>query len=189
MERGIWGIARGHPTPPCRKSASISAFVGENPKKIDYQRESIVMAFSVMGFAAKQQEQNVGRSSESQQTNEPPLMVIYTTDDEQEAQQIVNQGGFINPADDVWYVAREYLPEGPSSVGFSSVGGVPSKSSLMTAEEDGLTNNSAATIDSTGRVRTDPSMHPATEDDVHEMVEADLAAHDRIPKKSQILED
>lgn len=143
------------------------------------------MSFSVMGYKVEPVDANVAGTTEGQQTAEPPLEVVYSTDDEKEAQQLVNAGGFINSANE-WIVVKEYandsdvLPRGEISTSISK--------SAFGVEEGELPNNSNATIDDTGRVKSDDSMHEITEEDVTAMVQADLDVEERAPRKHNIVD-
>lgn len=137
--------------------------------------------FEVMGFKT-QEGSEVNTDTQTQGLgSKPPLVVIYTTDDMAEVDQILAGGGYVD-SNNVFWVAEGYRVAGadPDVVRAAAepVDAPPVR------KADFVPDNSSATIDDSGRVRTDAQKEPLTQADVEIIAQEEA----EIPRKRNIVD-
>jgi hypothetical protein len=160
--------------------------------------------YEVMGYRTLEGS-GVNTDPNSGRAIKPALEPIYRTDDFDEVNQICLAGGYTDSSN-VWWVAegwREVVEPNQTVTSKSEIAAptdIPSarhaisqrpvaEPNLMVSDTtlprkaDVLTDNSSATIDNTGTVRTDAQKQPLTEEDVA----AIAVEHANIPRKRTIL--
>ena len=123
--------------------------------------------YRIWGYIPTQRDDNADLDARAQ--TQIQESVIYETDDAQEVQAILNAGGYID-SNDVYHVAIRADSIGDPDADVASVSG--SEDTLRKSEV--LPENSSATIDSSGRVRTDRGKRPIEEEDVKAMAESEV---------------
>lgn len=127
--------------------------------------------YEVMGFATQAgADTNTDPNTQGTGTK-PELSVIYTTDDLAEVEKILEAGGYVD-ANDVYFVAEGYRVDSDLS------------DAAMPRKAEFVPDNSTATIDNTGTVRTDKQKQPLTQVDVEQIA----VEEQDIPRKRNIVD-
>jgi hypothetical protein len=131
------------------------------------------MRYLCYGVAAVEREDNSTLSSGSQ--NVDTAAIVYVTDDREEALVIMREGGYINSSG-TWIVVTKVV----DTALVSDPLGAPRRP-LGAGDEP--PQNSSATVDDAGNVKTDPNKLPETREDVLQQAEWPGSQYNETPRK------